>query len=295
MFRYHFLMHFVILIWGFTGVLGKLIDLSPEIIVWYRVLIAVVSLFLFFIIFKIPVILPSGKIAWQLALIGIVTALHWVTFFKSIELSTASLGVLCLSTATFHVTWLEPLLTKRRFSWTECFLGLLIIYGIYFISSDFNYQQYIALGYGLLSAFFSALFSVANAHFARTMRSIHITFYEMLAGIPFLTIILILQGQFTTDTLRMQLSDFWWLLFLGIICTSCAFVWMLNVVRKLGVFTTSLNINLEPVYAILLAIVLLNEHQILGRTFYIGALLIVIIVMVNTILKAKNKKHSGKI
>jgi len=291
-YKYHFLMHLVIFSWGFTGILGKLITASPEVIVWYRVVIATIAMLIFFPLFNISYALPNRKDAWRLFFVGIITCLHWVTFFKSIALSTASLGVLCLSTATLHVTWLEPLLMKRRFSWTECVLGGIVIYGIYFVSSDFNPQQYIALGYGLASAFFSALFSVANAKLAQTIDSKRITFYEMIAGVIFLSGILVATGQWSS--LQLTLSDFWWLLFLGIVCTVLAFIWIIEVMKRLGVFTVSLNINLEPVYAILLAIVLLDEHHLLGRNFYIGSVLIVVVVIINAVLKER-KMHKDRL
>jgi len=289
-YKYHFLMHFVIFSWGFTGVLGKIIHLSPEVIVWYRMLIAVVTMLIFFPALKIPYTLPYKKDIWKLFFVGIIICLHWFTFFKSISLSTASLGVLCLSTATLHVTWLEPLIMKRRFSLIEFLLGVVVIYGIYFVSTDFNPQEYYALGYGLMSAFFSALFSVSNAKLSQTIDSKRITFYEMISGFVFLSILLVFMSKFTISALVMSLSDFLWLLFLGIICTVFAFVWMINVMKQLGVFTVSLNINLEPVYAILLAAILLNEHNILSANFYIGALIIVVVLIINALLKVKSKR-----
>lgn len=114
-YQYHLLMHLIILVWGFTGILGKLIYLDPEVIVYYRVIIASIGLLIMLPFFKIPLRLSNTKDLWKLIVVGIVTSLHWVTFYKSISLSTASLGILCLSTTTLHVTWLEPLIMKRKF------------------------------------------------------------------------------------------------------------------------------------------------------------------------------------
>lgn len=286
-YRYHILMHVIIFVWGFTGILGKLIDLSPEVIVWYRVIIASFGLLFLLPIMKVSFRLQSPKDIWKLILVGIITSLHWVTFYKAIDLSTASLGILCLSTTTLHVTWLEPIIMKRKFSWIEFLLGLIVIYGIYFVSSDFSANEYEALAYGLTAAFLAALFSVSNAKLAQTIPSPQITFYEMLTGIAFLSVIMYTSGQLTWESVSMTVSDFWWLLFLGIICTSVAFVLMIDVVKKLGAFTVSLSINLEPVYTILLAIVLLQEYKVLGSNFYIGALLIILVVIANSIIKAK--------
>ncbi len=284
-FKYHLLMHFIIFIWGFTGILGKLILLPPTVIVWYRIIIATVGLFIVMKIMKIPIKLNRSKDIWKLMLVGFFVSMHWVTFYMAISLSTASLGILCLSTATLHVTWLEPIIMKRKFSWIEFLLGLIVIYGIYFVSSDFDAKQYEALGYGLLSAVFAALFSVSNAKLAQTMYTAQISFYELLVGIGILSLMLLFTDKMNAQLFEMRWEDFAWLLFLGLVCTTFAFVVIINVVKRLGTFTVSLSINLEPVYTILLAIVILNEDELLGGDFYIGSSIIIVVVIANAIIK----------
>lgn len=285
-------MHAIILVWGFTGILGKLIFLPAEILVWYRVLIATIGLFILLPLFKVPFRLERKQDVWKLILVGVVTSLHWVTFYKSISLSTASLGVLCLSTTTLHVSWLDPLIMKRRISWLEVFFGLLVIYGIYFVSSDFNPEEYEALAYGLTSALLAGIFSVSNAKLVQTIPSPQITFYEMTSGVIFLTIVLLFSNQLSVESLEMTKTDFWWLLFLGIVCTSLPFMLMIDVVKQLGAFTSSLSINLEPIYTIILAIFILNEDQLLDQKFYIGATMIILVVIANAIIKAKMRQKS---
>lgn len=284
-FQYHILLHVIILMWGFTGILGKIISLDPIPIVWYRVLIAVVSLGLILPLLKRSLKLGSFKEFLQLALVGIIVATHWVTFYMAIDLSTASLGILCLSTTTVHVTWLEPLITGRKFSWLELGLGLIVIYGIYFVSSDFSAQDYVALAYGLVSAFMAALFSVLNGKLAQTMPPSKITFYEMAVAGVFLTILLFARGEMKPELFQLSAKDIWWLLFLGLACTSFAFLVNVELVKRLGAFTVSLSINMEPVYTILLAIALLGENEIVGTQFYIGSSIIVVVVLVNPLLK----------
>ncbi len=271
--------------WGFTGILGKIISLDPIPIVWYRVLIAVVSLGLILPLLKRSLKLNSFREFLQLALVGIIVATHWVTFYMAIDLSTASLGILCLSTTTVHVTWLEPLITGRKFSWLELGLGLIVIYGIYFVSSDFSAQDYVALAYGLVSAFMAALFSVLNGKLAQTMPPSKITFYEMAVAGVFLTILLFARGEMKPELFQLSAKDIWWLLFLGLACTSFAFLVNVELVKRLGAFTVSLSINMEPVYTILLAIALLGENEIVGTQFYIGSSIIVVVVLVNPLLK----------
>lgn len=281
--------------WGFTGILGKLIHLDAFLIVWYRVLIAFIALGIAMFFMKKSIRVTSPKELLKIFGVGIIVALHWMTFFKSIQLSTASLGILCLSTATLHVTWLEPIIMNRKFSKIEFVLGLVVIYGIYFVSTDFDPRHYKALAYGLSSAFFAALFSVFNAKLIQTTTSYKITFYEMLIAFVFLTFVLLFQGDLTTHIFKMETSDFLWLLFLGILCTSFAFLATIEVVKRLGAFTVSLSINLEPVYTIVLAIFILKENELLGSKFYIGSVIIVLVVIANAIikfyLKSKEKKR----
>lgn len=282
-------MHLIIFIWGFTGILGKLIHLDAIVIVWYRILIAVICLTFFFLLtkrsFKIEI-----KQLLKISIVGIIVASHWLTFYYSIQLSTASLGILCLSTTTLHVTWLEPLVMKRRFSWIEFLLSCCVIYGIYFVSGDFSPKEMTALYFGLLSALCAALFSVFNAKISQAVPATHITFYELIIGFVFVSIFLISIGRMNPQILQMNYSDFAWLLFLGIICTSFAFLVTIEIIKRLGTFTVSLSINLEPVYTILLAIFILKEHELLNSKFYIGAMIIIFVVLLNGILKHYQKK-----
>ncbi|MES2798438.1 MAG: DMT family transporter [Bacteroidota bacterium] len=286
-FRYHILLHIIVFMWGFTGILGKLIHQDTLIIVWYRVLIAAFALALFILIWKKSFQIKSRKHIIPIIFVGIVVASHWLTFYYSIQLSTASLGILCLSTTTLHVSWLEPLVMKTKFSWLELLLGMIVILGIYFISGDLNAEETTAMYFGLFSALLAAIFSVFNAKLAQDLPSYQITYYELLVGFLFLSVILFFQGRFNAEIFALSLTDVLWLLFLGILCTSFAFLMTIEVVKKLGVFTVALSINLEPVYTIILAIFLLKEHEIVGPKFYLGALIIVLVVIANAFLKSK--------
>ena len=291
-FQYHILLHLIILMWGFTGILGKIISLDPLPIVWYRVLIAVVSLGIVLPILKRSLMLNSFREFLILGGIGIVVALHWITFYMAIDLSTASLGILCLSTTTIHVAWLEPIVMGKKFSWIELALGLIVIYGIYFVSADFNAQDYEALAYGLSSALLAAIFSVFNGKMAINMAPSKITFYEMLVGGAFLTVLLIARGEMTSELFDLSTKDILWLLFLGLLCTSFAFLVTVELLKRLGAFTVSLSINMEPVYTIILAIVLLGENKIVGTQFYIGSTIIVAVVLANPLLKRLLRKSN---
>ena len=293
-FKYHILMHFIILIWGFTGILGKLIHLDAIQLVWWRIFIAFFSLLIGLRLLKQSMTIPSKKHLLATLGVGVFVAIHWITFYVSIQLSTASLGILCLSTATLHVTWLEPLVMKRSFSWIEFMLGLVVIYGIYFVSANFSAKDYEALVYGLISALAAACFNVFNGKLVQKVSSSAITLHEMLMALLVLTGVLIYQGNFNLKLLEMSLSDLLWLLFLGILCTSVAFLLTIDIIKRLGSFTVSLSINLEPVYTMLLAIFILNEHELLGTQFYIGSIIIIAVVIANPILKKYFNQRSTK-
>ena len=294
-YKYYILLHLIIFMWGFTGILGKLIHLDAIVIVWFRVWIAFLFLGAFMIFTKRSLLINSSKMIIKLIIVGLFVGLHWMSFFKAIQLSTASLGILCLATTTLHVTWLEPIIMKRKFSWTEFFLGLLIILGIYFISSDFNPQQYEALIYGLISALLAALFAVYNAQMAEEISTSIITFYEMLAAFIFISFIFLIQGELNAELFNMTISDLLWLLFLGVACTSIAFLVTIEIVKILGTFTVSLSINLEPVYTMVLAVVILSEHQLLNSRFYIGSFVIVLVVILNAWIKNIQKRKAIKL
>ena len=291
-YKNHILLHFIILIYGFTGILGKMIEIDAVAIVWHRVGIAFVSLFIVMLILKRPFRVKSTSRLIQIGVIGIVVGLHWITFFKAIHLSTASFGVLCLSTTTLHVSWLEPIVMKRKFSWIEMSLSLLVVFGIYFVSQDFEGDQLTALYYGLSSAVFAAVFAVFNAKFAEDTAASTISFYEMGMATLSITVMLAYSGSLDASLFVMRWEDFLWLLVLGTICTSFAFLVTVEIVKYLGAFTVSLSINLEPVYTLILGILILHENHELDGRFYLGAVLIVGVIFLNAFIKSSLKKRS---
>lgn len=293
-YKYHLLLHFIIVIYGFTGILGKLIPLKAVPIVCFRTLIAFVGLALALPFLKTSFRLRSTRKLLYLLGIGIIVALHWVTFYHSIHLSTASLGILCLATTTLHVAWLEPLLIKRPFSALELILSLVVVAGIYFVSGDFDAREYEALAYGLSSAFLAALFSVLNAKVAEECSPVHMTLYEMLSAFLFLAALLYFSGNLDASLFQLDATAIGWLIFLGLICTSFAFLATIYVMKRLGAFTVSLSINMEPVYTIILAIFILNENQELNGRFYIGSAVIIAVVLANGLLKGLRKQPKGR-
>jgi len=295
--KYYLLMHLVVLAFGFTGILGKLIDLDFYRLVFFRMFIAGLSLLLFVLITKKSFRIKNKKSLLKVMGVGGIVVLHWLTFFKAIQISTASLGVLCMATTALHVSWLEPLIMKRKFSKLEFTLGILVIFGVVFVSNNIDGNQTAGLFWGLLSAFLSALFAVLNAYLNKKedLSSASITIYEMLTGAFLLLVLMVFQGKVDATFFEMSLSDLNWLLFLGVVCTAMAFMLMIDVINKIGAYTATLSVNLEPVYSILMAIFILSENEVLGLQFYIGTLFIVAIVFSNPVLqKMKNKRNKRR-
>lgn len=295
-FRYYLLLHLIVLAWGFTGILGKLIMLNPFQIVFYRMLIGGVSLLIFLLLAGKKVWIKDKKQLLKVLGVGLVVAGHWLSFFQAIQVSTVSLGVLCLASTALHVSWLEPIVMKRKFFLIEFVLGLIVVLGVLFVSGKVEGEGNLAgLLWGLTSAVLAAGFVVFNARLNKDgIPSGSLTVYEMLTGTIILLIFLGLTGRLNTDFFVMTQSDFLWLLFLGIICTSVAFMLAIEIVARIGSYSSSLTANLEPVYSIILAIIILSEDKLLDPGFYFGTLVIIGVVFANHIIKNKVLKSRKK-
>ncbi len=293
--KYQFTLHIIIFIWGFTAILGKLIEADAFVLVWYRVLIAAVSLWLLLFFLKKDKKIINTKDKWRTLGVGAIVALHWLTFFLSIKYSTASLTIICLATTTVHVAWLEPIVMKRRFLWSELIIGGLIIGGIYLIAYEGTQEGLnIGLSLGLVSAALAALFSVFNQRMVQTVSATKITLYEMFSATAVMSVFLILSGRLNTASLSLSINDILLLMFLGVVCTSVAFLITVEIQKLLGAFTVTLSINMEPIYTLGLAAWILNEHQKISPSFYYGASIIVLGVFGNAFLKRYQKSRLKK-
>lgn len=282
------LLHGIVFLWGFTGIIGKLLHQESFIIVWYRVLIASLGLLVYLWISKTSFSVKRTHIL-PVVLVGIVVALHWITFYYAIQISTASLGILCLATTTVHVVWLEPLIMKTAFQWKKLFFSLMVVAGVAFIARDFKGDVLLATGIGLLSALLAGIFSVSNAKLSQTIPAPILSFYELTTGWVGISLYLLFTHA-PKALFYLSKNDLLWLLFLGLVCTSFAFIVAINLVKKLGAYTVSLTINLEPIYTMILAVVLLNEHKVLSIEFYVSAFLIVGALLLNAWLSRTPKE-----
>ncbi len=278
-------LHFTVFIFGFTAILGRLITLEEGPLVWYRMLIASAGMLVLPRFWKgIRTVKPRDAV--KVALTGGIVAIHWVTFFGAIKFSNVSFALCMMATASLFTAILEPLIFRKAFSLKEILLGLLVLPGIFLV---FQFSKFYLEGMvlGLISAFLAALFGTINKTFASKMKPVAISFIELFTGFLMLSALLPLYFNYRPDaTLEITNNlDIIWLLILGIVCTTMAFIFSVDVLKELSAFTTALAINLEPIYGIILAIIIFKENEELGGNFYFGAGLIVLAIILNGILK----------
>ncbi|MBU2526143.1 MAG: DMT family transporter [Bacteroidetes bacterium] len=285
-------LHGIVFIWGFTAVLGALISLDALPLVWFRMTLAVLFVYAFVAIRKQNLKVDKKTLLILLAS-GLVIALHWITFFKAIKVSNISITLGILSTGAFFTSILEPIFYKRKLIWYELFFGLIVIFGLFIIFRvEIDYLDGILLA--LTSALLSAVFSLINGKLAALHNSTLITLYELSGGVLFLSVFLLFSGKFSLEFFKLSNSDWFYLAILASVCTAYAFIASVKILKYLSPYTVMLTINLEPVYGILLAALIFKEKEQMSTSFYIGAALILLTVILNGIIKSatrwKNKK-----
>lgn len=265
------ILHFTVFVWGFTGILGQLISISAVNLVWYRVLIASVSLFLYFK-FNRTAFRVSGKTALQLALTGALVGGHWILFFASIKLSTVPVTLVCLSSITLFTAIFEPLINKKPISKMEIIAGVLIIAGIVLI---FKFESHYTKGIisGLASAVLASLFSIINSRQVQHHEAPVIAFYELSGAFIWITLYLLLTAG-TSAFIIPKLSDIGYLVLLGTVCTSLAYVAGVSVMKEISAFRVALITNLEPVYGIIMAFLYFGDMNKMTAGFWAGAIII---------------------
>lgn len=278
-------MHLVVFIYGFTAILGKLITLDAIQLVWYRMLIAFLALG---IILKLRgrTLRVNRPVFWRLTGIGFVVAFHWITFFHAIKISTISVTLGCLASTTLFTSLLEPALVRRPLVWLEVVTGFLIITGLYLIF-QFEPNHIAGIVTALTSAFLAGLFTVLNKMMIAKHRPLVISFYEMGGGFLGITLFMIVNGTFSHGLQVPLLSDWFFLILLGVVCTAYAFAASVKVMDVLSAYTVVLTINLEPVYGILLAFVFFGESELMSGGFYLGTVIILAAVFLFPVLNRK--------
>ncbi len=284
-------LHLIVFIWGFTAILGELISLDALPLVWFRMLMAVGFIAIFIFYKKTDLTIPR-KTLLAFLFLGLVIALHWLTFFKAIKVSNVSVTLACLSTGAFFASFLEPILYKRKVIWYEVFFGLLVVGGLYIIF-NFEGDYYLGIILALLSAFLSALFSVINGKYAKMYDSTVISFYELTGGVLCFSVYLLLTNSFSGEFFMLKPSDWLYLIILSSICTAYAFIASVKVMKFISPYTVMLTINLEPVYGIILALLIFKDKEKMSPEFYLGAVIILLTVILNGIIKYRLRNRRG--
>ena len=284
--------HFCVLLWGFTAILGKLITLAALPLVWWRMLIVTAVLLVVPSVWQ-GLTTMTPRLRWAYAGIGILVATHWVTFYASIKLANASVAATCMAVTPVFLAVVEPWIAKRRLDSREVALGLLVIPGVALVIGGTPGGMRLGILVGVISAFFVALFGSFNKRLAHSGDALSVTFLELGAGTLALTLIMPFTGSIGGGFVVPEGSDVWYLAALAIGCTLLPFALSLIVLRQLSAFGTTLAINLEPVYAIAIAAVLLGEQRELTPQFYLGVAIIMAIVFSYPFLAARKPNDTA--
>lgn len=285
-------LHFLVFIAGFTAILGKLITIDALPLVWYRMGFATILIWIFVKFRKISLVF-STKALVQFSIVGLVIALHWICFFLAIKVSNVSITLAVISSGALFVAFLEPIFFRRKVFWYEVFFGILAISGVYVIFRiETDYLMGILLA--LASAFFGGLFAVFNGKLTTQYNPVAITFYEMIAGTFCVTIYLAISGDFNASFFTLIPMDWVYLLILASICTAYAFIAGVHIMKWISPYTVMLTYNMEPIYGILLALLILKDSEKMSSQFYWGALIILLTVAANGFVKLYlSRKNKG--
>ena len=279
--------HFIIFIFGFTAILGSLISVNSYQIVWFRVLIAALTIIVVIKILKKSIQISLSQLL-MLVFCGFLISLHWVFFFKAIKVSNVSVTLSILSLGAFITSFLEPFFYKKKIVKYEVIFGIIVAAGtIIVFKTQLHYLEGII--YALIAVLFSVFFTLINGKIINYLPSLTISFYELSSGFFILSFILLLRGDFSSELIKITQDDLLWLLILGTICTAYAFVISVDVMKHLSPYTIMISINMEPIYGMLLAYLLLGDNEKMSSLFYVGFFLIFFSVIMNGYLKLRLK------
>jgi len=279
--------HVAVVLFGFTAILGGLIELSALVLVWWRMLFTSISL-IFMVDFRRMRKTINRKLAMILVGNGVIIALHWLCFYASIKLANASVALICLASASLFASLIEPLVFKRKISKLEIFMGLLIIPAMVLIVQQLDFSMMTGVWVGIAAALLSAIFATINKLIVSEAHSFDITLVELGSGWLFLSLILPVTLVGNADIVFWpDMSDLLYLLILAFLCTTLAFILSLQSLKYLSAFNSTLIVNLEPVYGIVMAWLILRENEQLNHIFYWGVALIMLIVFSYPILKRR--------
>ena len=285
-------LHVLVFIWGFTSILGALIQKNSFEIVWFRVVIASGFIATYFLLFKRKLFRVPPMAMPYFILGGLLISIHWILFFHAIKISSVSVTLSVLSSASLMTSLLEPLFYKRRIRPYEVFFGAFVVLGL---SMVFKAEQDASLGIyiALLSTLLSVLFTLINGKLIEHYEATTISFYQLLMGSLALSLWLIFTMEIPEDLFVFEKYDALWMILLASICTAYAFIASVEIMKELSPYTIMISLNMEPIYAILFSIYIFGEKEIMSFNFYIGVLIILVSVIGNGIYKARKSKKTS--
>lgn len=286
-FKNYLLLHLIVFIWGFTAILGALISIDSIPLVFFRMGLAVFFIAAYFLFKKRSFNVDRNGLL-KFLFSGIMIATHWIFFFKAIKISNVSVALVTMSTGAFFTSLIEPIFFKRQIKSIEILLGLIVIFGLYII---FNFESEYKLGiiYALISSFLGSLFAVLNGLYVQKYDAHNISFYQLLFGTLFVTLYLLINENFSLSFFILSKSDWIYLFLLSSICTAYAFIASVKIMKYLSPYTVMLTINLEPIYAIVLALFIFGDKEKMNPEFYLGACIVLGVVLINGIVKNRMK------
>jgi len=286
-------LHISILLWGFTGIFARAINLSEGVLVWYRMLLTSIC-WLLIGCFSNRVKRLNLRDTFRISLVGLLVAVHWLFFYGSIKYSNISVGMSCLAMIAVFSSLLEPMITGRRFHWYELMLGLLAAIGMFMIF-QFNAEYRTGIILGLVSAFLGPIFTIQNTLLMTRYNSETVTTYELCSGFIYLTLLMpAYLFLFPTDKYFPSNNEWLLLTIFTIVCTVIPFNLSMKALKHVSAFTANLSINMEPVYGIFLAFIFYHEQKELPPGFFIGAIIILLSVILYMILKYRQHRRNEK-
>lgn len=282
-------LHFIVFLWGFTAILGKLISADAHILVFYRMSFAAVFLYLYLRIVKKESIKATKGLLLKLVGIGSVMAFHWLFFFQSIKVSNVSIALSCLSLSTLFAALIEPLIFRRKPDWVEIVIGVIIVICISMIfNAELKYKE--GIFYGILCALFGTIFSVFNGKIFGKTSSGNIIFYEIAGGWLIISLFFIFTGQISSVS-EISYTDIALITLLASVFTAYPMFESVKLMKFISPFTLILTVNLEPVYGIILAFFIFGASEHMSPVFYIASLVMIIAIVINGIIKSRRKKE----
>lgn len=281
-------LHIAVFLFGFTAILGAVIDLPAVMIVWWRVLLTCIS-FLFLLKGAAFLRKYSRQQHLRWSGIGVLTGLHWLFFFLAIQYSNASITLVALATTSLFTAFIEPLILRKKIKWSEVIIGVIVVPGMILIAQNIDQSMIWGLGFGFVSAILASLFNTLNKKYVVPGGEREISFIELSAALAVISLALPIVFYLSEEMqFWPQGMDWVYLIILAIICTTLAFVLALKALNHISAFASTLTVNLEPIYGIILAAVLLNEHQDLNMKFYIGVIIILGAIIIYPLLAKRN-------